>query len=221
MLHPDWKQQEQDVLKSAATRAIASPTYAGSPKKELHFRTDDDPSPVAMPRQPGAIQKSRSRGKQSLDWRPKGALAAVAGEEGWQWCRLKGSLMSASDLAPPRAPPGAPELGRSLTSPSMLTEEGQREATRVLGATPPEFMPGPTMAASRDGSRPSSAAQRAAAEAASNYRVPQTCNQIYGSRNATAEKAPLSKWGKNSCDVCLFKDAMDKTKTPYNASIRF
>ncbi|CAE7554327.1 STT3A [Symbiodinium sp. CCMP2456] len=141
------------------------------------------------------------------------------------WCsgvHEKASKLSATDLAPPPPRPGAPELGRSLTSPCMLTEEGVREAARVLGTvTSADFPESALVAAGRQATekRLPSATERKIERATRDFVVPMTCNQMYGSRWKTAEK-PEDRFGKQSCDVCLFVDHMHKTKTPYCPHLR-
>lgn len=140
----------------------------------------------------------------------------------WDWVFKKASKLSATDLAPPPPRPGAPELGRSLTSPCMLTEEGVREAARVLGTvSSADFPQSALVAAGRQATenRLPSATERKIERATRDFVVPMTCNQMYGSRWKTAEK-PEDRFGKQSCDVCLFVDHMHKTKTPYCPHLR-
>eukprot|EP00931_Biecheleriopsis_adriatica_P103923 TRINITY_DN78706_c0_g1_i1.p1 TRINITY_DN78706_c0_g1~~TRINITY_DN78706_c0_g1_i1.p1 ORF type:complete len:255 (-),score=48.80 TRINITY_DN78706_c0_g1_i1:106-870(-) len=221
LLVGDWMEKQAGTLRSAA---YPDHGHSGvfSPKSAL--KNSDS---AGLLGKHGKAHGGSRRAKPPVvpDWRPKQALKNVTGQEGWDWCLAKGNLMSPSDLAPPPAPPGAPELGRSLSSPSMLTEEGARESVRVLGAQLPQYQQQMSLLASvgrqaTEGSRPSSAAQRAIAAAASDYTVPMTCNQIYGSRWKTAEKV-VTKFAKNSCEECVFVDNMHKTKTQYCPQIRF
>ena len=141
----------------------------------------------------------------------------------WDWVFKKESKLSASQLAPPRVV----DLGRTLSSPCMLTEEGVKESIRVLGSR--AFEEGALAASGRQALQLSSFSQAerqksavpaaTSTSVASNYVVPMTCNQIYGSRWRTAQK-PVDKFGKQSCDVCLFVDHMNKTKTPYCPHLR-
>ncbi|CAL1164350.1 unnamed protein product, partial [Cladocopium goreaui] len=48
----------------------------------------------------------------------------------WGWVFKKETKRSAAELAPPKAV----DLGRSLSSPCMLTGEGVKESIRVLGS---------------------------------------------------------------------------------------
>ncbi|CAJ1339703.1 unnamed protein product [Effrenium voratum] len=137
----------------------------------------------------------------------------------WDWVFKKANKMSASDLAPPRAQ----DMGRTLSSPCMLTEEGIKESVRVLGSChnlgTPLVTAGRQAAEQQPFVRLSSAGDRRAAAALRDFVPPTTCNQIYGSRWKTAER-PVDKWGKQSCDFCLFVDHMHKTKRPYCPHLR-
>ncbi|CAE8723986.1 unnamed protein product [Polarella glacialis] len=113
-------------------------------------------------------------------WRPP--LSALRpgqkSGEGWDWCmqRDRGLL---PDLAPPPVPPAAEGewMGKTLTSKSTLTEEGQKEATRVLGALKHRTNPMEALL-SRELSQPRLALESTGPKNA----LPQTCNQIYGAR---------------------------------------
>ncbi|CAK8986968.1 Dolichyl-diphosphooligosaccharide--protein glycotransferase [Durusdinium trenchii] len=143
---------------------------------------------------------------------PTKAVAAAAREVLAKVAQLhqerKDSRRSAADLAPPKAV----DLGRSLSSPCMLTEEGVRESIRVLGSRAFDDPRGAALA-------PLERAPREIHAAVRDFVVPMTCNQIYGSRWKTAQR-PVDKFGKQSCDVCLFVDHMNKTKTPYCPHLR-
>eukprot|EP00927_Polykrikos_kofoidii_P069755 TRINITY_DN65361_c0_g1_i1.p1 TRINITY_DN65361_c0_g1~~TRINITY_DN65361_c0_g1_i1.p1 ORF type:complete len:270 (+),score=37.59 TRINITY_DN65361_c0_g1_i1:121-810(+) len=132
-----------------------------------------------------------------------------AGKDGWGWCmparpqqHSAGALASSGERS---------LMPRTLSSPSTLTYEGQREAQRVLGANV-EYMPSDTSMRRRSA--------RDEAPLPHKSEVPQTCNQMYGSKAAQADRT--SKFvPKVSCDVCLFTDAAVRTMTPYDHAIRF
>lgn len=214
LLTRGWQAKEEEKLRAAVDRTISAPQFSHSPKK-ASFGTPED---LVHDSRPAEAGHARMR-YQPVDWRPQKALPSVAGFEGWGWCRAKANRLDLSEVAPAPAPVSA-MLGRTLSSPSMLTFEGNAEASRVLGARPPHLVEGTLVTAGRrtaEGSRPNSALREAAL---SKFDPPKTCNQIYGSRTAIAE-APFTKFNKNSCDVCLFVDSMHKTKTNYCPQIRF
>lgn len=214
LLTRGWQAKEEEKMRAAVDRTISGPQFSQSPKK-ANFGTPQDLMQGSQPEQAGHARMRH----QPMDWRPQKALPSVAGFEGWGWCRTKGNLLDVSDRAPAPAPMSA-MLGRTLSSPSLLTFEGRSEAGRVLGARPPHLVEGTLVTAGRqaaEGGRPNSALKDAAL---SKFDPPKTCNQIYGSRTAVAEH-PLTKFNKNSCDVCLFVDSMSKTKTNYCPQIRF
>eukprot|EP00930_Biecheleria_cincta_P009816 TRINITY_DN11164_c0_g1_i2.p1 TRINITY_DN11164_c0_g1~~TRINITY_DN11164_c0_g1_i2.p1 ORF type:complete len:268 (-),score=36.34 TRINITY_DN11164_c0_g1_i2:53-769(-) len=214
LLTRGWQAKEEEKLRAAVDRTVSGSKFSQSPKT-ASFGTPED---LVHGFQSGEAGHAPMR-HQPVDWRPRKALPSVAGFEGWGWCRTKGGLLDVSDRAPAPAPIGA-MLGRTLSSPSMLTFEGRAEAGRVLGARPPHLVEGTLVTAGRqaaEGSRPNSGLREAAL---SKFDPPKTCNQIYGSRTAIAE-TPLTKFNKNSCDVCLFVDSMHKTKTSYCPQIRF
>mmetsp|Transcript_97656 Transcript_97656/g.273251 ORF Transcript_97656/g.273251 Transcript_97656/m.273251 type:complete len:198 (+) Transcript_97656:76-669(+) len=128
--------------------------------------------------------------------------------EGWSWCRPK-AKQPLNMGAPPEVAADRAQLTRSLTSPSMLTEEGKEEALRVFGARPVQVR--------WTGERKTTSTSVIKLDPS---KVPRTCNQMYGARAHEAQP-PGRYVPKSTCDVCQFVDEANKSKTPYCAQIRF
>lgn len=127
---------------------------------------------------------------------------------------VRASMRSAKVNVNSRSDGVARALGTSLSSPCLLSEEGRREAGRVLGSMRVPYVPD----ASSRSSTPSSTS-RQKPDLKHSYQIPLTTSSMYGARVSQADKG--GKWfPKNTCDLVGFVDSMTKTQTPYCFHLR-
>merc|ERR1712232_477177 len=132
----------------------------------------------------------------------------------WSWVFPKGPKnFDLKQMGEIDVHPGEPASGinRHFSSPSTLTYEGQREASRVLGSNA-HFPP------------PGGYSKRVVKEEPPlppRNKVPQTCMQLLGSRAHMADWKDRRYIPKSSCEAVLFVDQANKSNTPYDPSIRF
>jgi len=128
------------------------------------------------------------------------ALLANRGKMDFSWCAPK---------KPSQADKGyILQDHKTIEGPSTKSWEGQMEASRVLGAAPADPHSGQT-----------NPVFKSTDFDMKKYQL-RTCNQMYGAL-AHEREQPLRFVPRNTCDECLFVNAMVLSKTPYNPSIRF
>mmetsp|Transcript_20707 Transcript_20707/g.44134 ORF Transcript_20707/g.44134 Transcript_20707/m.44134 type:complete len:219 (+) Transcript_20707:62-718(+) len=196
LLTPDWLEKE---IKEHNRTLTSPPSPLRASLGASRSQLDQEPQPVRLhqPQPQPAYVSSATRGRR---------VPMPPGYDVW------GAHLPPRRAAPPPGPDAQSQLHRVLSSPSTLTFEGLQESRRVLGAATYEPPSGGA------GWTPMSAGR--SLEPIDKSKIPKTSNQQYGSR-ATEADPKMKRFPKSTCDVCVFVDNATKTKTPYNASIRF
>jgi len=144
------------------------------------------------------------------------APASIPGSGSWAWCLgPKQKRLDNMDLDAGHTAHHMSLHQKSLSTGTLKIHETRREAERVLGATyHTEGPPTPGSETSSQGAR------RRITEIQEARFVPATCNQMYGALHHAAEPVVV-KHRKNTCDECLFVDALTKTGRLHCPEIRF